>query len=88
MFDDKCFILGTPVGPVQFFNDLTLRNTYLCLLPQSKHRVAMPLTGVHSILMEKSAQPGEGGGCTARPPPVTTVYSIYYHVQSCNERFS
>ncbi len=28
---------------------------------QSTHRVAMPLSGVHFIMMEKSAQPGEGG---------------------------
>ncbi len=28
-----------------------------------------PLAGVHSIMMEKSAQAGEGG--VARPPPLT-----------------
>jgi hypothetical protein len=32
-----------------------------------------PISGVHSIMMEKSAQAGEGGGCAAQcavhPPP-------------------
>ncbi len=33
------------------------------------------LHGVHSIMMEKLAQPNEGAGCTpSRPPPLTTVY--------------
>ncbi len=38
-----------------------------------RHRVhrqwQWPLTGVHSFMMEKSAEPGEGRG--ARPPPFT-----------------
>jgi hypothetical protein len=34
-------------------------------------------TGVHSIMMEKLAQAGEGGGCTP-----TALHSIYQHVQS------
>jgi hypothetical protein len=33
------------------------------------HTVWPSLSGVHSILMVKSTQPGEGGG--ARPPPLT-----------------
>jgi hypothetical protein len=42
-----------------------------------------PLSGVHSITIEKFAQAGEGGGCT----PTTFHYS-YHHVQSCSVRFS
>jgi hypothetical protein len=36
-----------------------------------------PLSGVHSIMMEKLAQAGEGGG--ARPPPFT-IFTITYKV--------
>jgi hypothetical protein len=32
------------------------------------HMCQWPVDGVHSIMMVKSAQPGEAGGC-ARPPP-------------------
>ncbi len=42
------------------------------VMPQSTHRVAMAPFVVHSIMVEKSAQPGEGGG--ARPPPPTPLY--------------
>ncbi len=39
----------------------------------------LPLSGVHFSMMEKLAQPGEGGGgCTP-----TTFHYIYPHVQSC-----
>jgi hypothetical protein len=39
-----------------------------------------PLSGVHTITMEKSAQSGvDGGGCTARPSPVT-LSTITYKV--------
>jgi hypothetical protein len=40
-----------------------------------------PLSGAHSIMMVKSAQPGEGGamgGCTP-----SLFHSIYHHKQSC-----
>ncbi len=37
-----------------------------------------PLSGLYSIMMVKSAQPGEGGGCTPTP-----FHSIYHHKQSC-----
>ncbi len=44
----------------------------------------MPISRVHSIMMEKSAPlVGEGGGCTPTP-----LHSCYHHVQSCNERSS
>ncbi len=36
-----------------------------------------PLSGIHSIMMEKLAQSGERGG--ARPPP-STIYAIMYKV--------
>jgi hypothetical protein len=42
-----------------------------------------PHPGVFSIMMEKLAQPGEGGGCTS-----TSFPSIYHHVQSCSVRSS
>ncbi len=47
--------------------------------PQSIHRVAMvTFCSIFSIMMEKSAQPGEGAGC-----PLTSFHYIYHHVQSC-----
>jgi hypothetical protein len=36
-----------------------------------------PLSGVHSIMMEKFAQTGEGGGCTPTP---FTLFTITYKV--------
>jgi hypothetical protein len=39
------------------------------------HRLSWPISGVHSIIMEKSAQPGECGG--ARTPPSTRVTITY-----------
>ncbi len=45
-------------------------------LPQSKHR-KRPLSGVHSIMLEKSALASEGEGCTSIP-----FHSVYHHVQS------
>jgi hypothetical protein len=39
----------------------------------------LSISGVHSIMMEKSALAGGVG--SARPPAFTTY--IYYHVQSC-----
>ncbi len=36
-----------------------------------------PHSGVYSIMMEKSAQTGEGGECTAHPPPFTISTSTY-----------
>jgi hypothetical protein len=38
----------------------------------------MALSGVHSILVVKSAQLGEGGGCTPSP-----FHSIHHHERSC-----
>ena len=47
-----------------------------------KHRVhtewQRPLSGIHSIMMEKLAQACEGGGCTPTP-----FRYIYHHVQIC-----
>jgi hypothetical protein len=45
------------------------------------HRVEWqwPISGVHSIMMEKSAHAGEGEGCSPNP-----FHYIYYHVQSCS----
>jgi hypothetical protein len=46
--------------------------------PQSTHRVATSNSGVYSIMMEKLAQAGEGGG-GARPPHLT-ISTITYKV--------
>ncbi len=40
-----------------------------------------PLSGVHSIMMEKLAPPGEGEGCTSTP-----FHCIYHNIQSCGVR--
>ncbi len=40
-----------------------------------------PLSGVHSIMMEKLAQVGEGEGCMSTP-----FHYSYNHVQSCGVR--
>ncbi len=42
-----------------------------------------PLSGMHSTMMEKFAQAGEGGGC--RPTP---CHYSYHQVQSCSVRSS
>ncbi len=46
------------------------------LIGNISHRVHIewqwPLSGVYSIMMEKSAQPGAGGGCT--PTPFHSIY--------------
>jgi hypothetical protein len=52
-------------------------------VPQNTHRVAMATSGVHSIMMVKSAQPGESGGCTPAP-----FRPIYHHEQSYGARSS
>ncbi len=39
------------------------------------------ISGVHPIMMEKSALAGEGGGALHAPPP---FYSSYHNVQSCS----
>ncbi len=47
--------------------------------PQSTHRVAVAdISGVHPIMMEKSALAGVGGGCTAPTPfqPITITYKV------------
>ncbi len=38
-----------------------------------------PISGVHSLMMEKSALADENGGCTPTP-----FHSSYHHVQSCS----
>jgi hypothetical protein len=43
-----------------------------------------PISGVHSIMMEKLAQAGVGGGLHA-PLPILFLY-IYHHVQRCGVR--
>jgi hypothetical protein len=39
--------------------------------------VAIAVSGVHPIMMEKSALAGEDGGCTANPlQPITITYEV------------
>jgi hypothetical protein len=50
------------------------------------HRVATaapPLSGVHSVMMEKLAQAGEGGESTPTP-----FHYSFHHIQSCSVRSS
>jgi hypothetical protein len=54
---------------------------------QSTHRVAMPLCGVHFIMMEKSAQPGEGGGVYAHPHPLyLPLYKVVVYAETLHVR--
>ncbi len=54
------------------------------VIPTETTEWERPLSGVHSIMMEKLAQPGEGGGgCTPTP-----FHYIYHHVLSCSVRYS
>ncbi len=59
-------------------------NTLAFGLIGSDHRVhtewQWPLPGVHSIMMEKSAQPAEDKGCTLHAP--SHFHSIYHHKQN------
>ncbi len=61
------------------FNTPQQRREKMCK-QRGYHRVhtewQWPLSGVHFVMMEKSAQPGEGVGCTAAP-----FHYIYHHVQ-------
>ncbi len=67
-----------PCNHIQYCGILRLMCYYS--LP---HRVytewQWPLSGVHSIMMEKLGQPGEGGGGGCTPIPFSY---IYHHVQS------
>ncbi len=64
---------------------------YICtfcsyrLFSQSTRRMHRPLSGIHSILIEKFAQTGEGGGA---PPPPPHFHNIKQNLQSCGECFS
>ncbi len=40
----------------------------------------LPISGVHPIMLVKSALAGEGGGCTAAP--FQPYYMVYHHVES------
>ncbi len=56
------------------------------LLPHSSHRVEIAtFNGVHSIMMEKLAQPGEGTRGTRH---TLSLYNIFHHVQSFGVRSS
>ncbi len=56
---------------------------YFPLWPQRIHTEwQWPLSGAHSIMMEKSAPPGEGGGVHSTPSTLS-LYCIFHHVQSC-----
>jgi hypothetical protein len=65
---------------------LYIRCNSVRFLTQSTTEWQWPLSGVHSIIMEKLAQAGEEGGGGARPPPFT-ISTITY-VQICGVRSS
>ncbi len=73
----------------------TSRSFMLNSYQACKHRVhtewQWPLSGVHSIMMEKSAQPGEDGVCTPVVPPFTLstiTYKVYCSVRSSGDGIS
>ncbi len=74
---------STPQTWRLFTTDCMSVNTDGTIVPTENTERQEPLSGVHSIMMEKLTQSGEGGGCTPTPFPY-----IYYHVQSCSERSS
>ncbi len=55
----------------------------LCALCRSRTLYTLdwqwPLSGVHPIMMEKSAQPGEGRGCSGARPSPFTISTITYN---------
>jgi len=51
----------------------------ICVISTEYTEWQRPLSGVHSIMMEKLAQLGKVGGCTPTP-----FQPIYNHVQSCS----
>ncbi len=63
----------------QFLKRFSRLNTGVnCLYDHRVHTEwQLPLSGVHSIIMEKLSQPGEGGGCS---PPPFTISNITYKV--------
>jgi hypothetical protein len=66
-----------------FSSDQMLSLVYLyrmysvLVIPRSTHRVAWPHSGVHSIMMLKSAHPGKGGWVYPLPPTITSKVVVY-----------
>ncbi len=64
------------------FRRVTQQGVILYVMDGPCHRVhtqwQWPLSGIYSIMIAKSAQPGQGGGCTRFP-----FQSIFHHERSC-----
>jgi hypothetical protein len=62
------------------------RGPRICtVLPTEYTEWQRTLSGVHSILMEKSAQVGEGGGAC---PPLFTLFTFSRGLSSCGLQYS
>jgi hypothetical protein len=71
-FPNSDWYFFTPEIPVNFSLLLFLRNDHSVHIEWQ-----WPISGVHSIMMEKSALAGESGGCTSPLP----LYLLYHLVQ-------
>jgi hypothetical protein len=54
--------------------------------PQSTQKLQRPLSGVHSIIMEKLAQAGEGGGGVTSTPLSISIVTYKVVVYAPAER--
>jgi hypothetical protein len=80
-------LFTTPPPPLLSANDcLFILNTFVVACTHRVHtELQFHFSGVHSIMMEKLAQPSKGGGGCICPLP-TPFHYIYHHVQSCGVR--
>ncbi len=75
--EEQCWDGSVTVNVLQCV--LCVHNSIIVSLHRRVHiEWQWPLSDVHSIMMEKSAQPGVGGRCTP-----TSFHYIYHHVQCC-----
>jgi hypothetical protein len=79
---NKCFLYIAVKGTVQscIANPLIVYTT--CGVHNEAHTEWQRPLGVHSIMMEKFAQAGEGRGVQAHAPPFT-IFSIYRTKLQC-----
>ncbi len=73
------YIIGTTPPVNQLYSVSITESVIGYSNPQSTHRVAIAdISGVHPIMMEKSAVAGKGEWCTAPTPfqPITITYKV------------